>query len=554
MSPRLAPFCFLLLVVVVGVGPVPTHGQDTPDASTDSTQRGVVWAPPAEAGPALETLGRIDAAGATAVRLTRIPPELVFRRADSLGLHLYVDLPVSYVPASTVADSLAAAAGTFQHLRRQSEKHPSLTAVGLARYVDTTVPESCDVLADWSQKVDETNAPLLTYYVTPFRAEADRCAGAVDQVLINVQGRTSPVERWRTWRDTASNADVGALGTWTTPGASDGLRVPHSQERQARYLENALSRFLGSEQPPPSAVFVFRWKDEPDRPLPSRRFGLHTLDQETRPAARVVRGIYTGEQRVFAFPEGTAPWNAPYGLILFSWGLMFLLGALYAREPFIQRTLGRYFSARGFYRDAVRQGRDLRPWTNGILLGLVAFSFGLTATAGAYFVGSAPATDQVLSALPSDVRGPLTLGLRYPELMGAVLSGLVLWIFLLWTTVLVWLGQRYSSFSVPQGLVLVTWPCWPLLLPLPIALVAAAHPPIPPVYLAMVVGAGLALALIYHTVRVLLDYRAVAGLPWYAVVPLAVLSPFSVFGAVIVFLVAHYNLPLAFLWRLAVLT
>ena len=517
-------------------------------APADSTRRGIVWAPPASSDAALDALQRIAQTGADAVRLLHPPADTILSRADTLGLALFVDLPVAHVPASALADSLRAAEQTLNRLHRQTNRHESLQAVGLAHHTDTTIPAACDILAEWSEQVHAAST-LDTYYVTPFAPSADRCANATDRVLIDLRGRRAPLAQWRDWEAAHPGTGIGALGMWTRPDAAPGLRVPHSPEQQARYLERTLTH-----QSTPSIVFVDRWQDAASPLLPSRRYGLHAATGQPRPAARVVRGLYSGTQQVFAFPNGNAPANTPYGLLLLSWMLVAVLGGLYAGRPFVRLTLSRYFRAHGFYRDAIREGRDLEVGATSVFLSIVTVALGIMGVCATRSAADAPLTETVLAAVPEGLRGLLAFGVEQPEAAGLLFGGAVLWFLLLWTTALVVTARRAGSFSLSQGLMLITWPCWLVVPALPLALIATIEPPVPLPVLSAVLLLASGGAVAYFTVRVLLDYQAVTGLSWGLVAPLAALSPpvlgLGIAGA----LVLLYDVPLRFLWHLAVLT
>ncbi|MFB6278007.1 MAG: hypothetical protein ABEK75_00720 [Salinibacter sp.] len=556
----------LLLIVGVGAGPhsavasssVPSSADlaisSVPLERSDSTRLGVVWAPPAAPDAAVSALTRIADLGATAVRVFRLPADTVAARADSLGLHLYVDLPVAYVSAPQLPDTLAAAAPTLDRLRALARRHASITHVGLARGADTTVPAACAPLRRWADRARRGEAALRTYYVTPFTPAADRCAGAVDQVLLARPGDPAPVEQWRRWRSEHPNVGLGAMGTWVRPGAETGLRIPHSPERQARYLEAALAQLLDSTRASPPAVFVTRWQDRSGARLASRRYGLHDATGAPRPAARVVRGVYTGVQRTFAFPTGPEPPSGPYGLVLFGWGLVALLGGLYAQNVFVRQTVGRYFTAPGFYRDALRDGHDLHPGANGLLLVLVAGALGTVGTSAARLAASQPGTAHVLAALPSALQPVLAGGLEHPLVAGAVLGGGALVLLLVWIGALVLVARRRTWFSFAQGLVLVVWPCWPALLGLPIALAAGSDSPLTPSLVGLVLVGGGGLALAYVTGRVLYDYWVVTDLSGATALLLGLLSPLVLFGTALLGLALRYDLSFAYLWHLATLT
>ncbi|MFP4227987.1 MAG: hypothetical protein ACLFTE_04070 [Salinivenus sp.] len=521
-------------------------------APADTARRGVVWHPASDPDDALTTLTRIATAGADAVRLRRPPSDTLLARADSLGVSVFVDLPVAHVPASALPDSLRAASDLLDRLTAQAARYDALRAVGLARHTDTTVPSACESLARWTERVHDASA-LETYYVTPFTKETDRCTDATDRVLVDLHGRPAPIDRWQAWASAAPSLDIGALGTWTRPGAASGLHVPHSEEHQARYLETALSALGDETTRAPSVLFVYRWHDAEPPLLSSRRYGLHTSEGAPRPAARVVDGFFTGRQRVFAFSSGTPP--APsYGLVLFGWLLAAVLGGLYAGRPFVRRTLGRYFQAHGFYRDAIRDGRDLEPGATAVVLSTAVVALGLMGVSAAQSAAAAPATEWVLAAVPEGLRPALVFGISYPEGTGLIFGGTVLWLLLFWMTVLAVLARQTGSFSFSQGLTLVTWPCWPVLPGLPLALLAHHHPPVS----GPVLFAGLAVAALgavgYFVLRVLTDYRAVTGLPWGAVAPMALLSPPVLAFGLALAIVTLYDVPLRFLWHLATRT
>lgn len=552
-----------LLVLPLSVGlPLLLGGSPTPEilrteasrppspTPADTTHLGVVWTPPSPPDSALAELNRIDDTGASAVRVTRLPSDTVAGRADTLGLHLYVDLPVAYVSASRLPDTLAQMEDTVNRLRTLAQRHPSITHVGLGHGVDTTVPVACKTLRRWTARIHQWTSSPRTYYVTPFSVDADRCADAVNRPLLDVRALPAPINRWEAWRSQSASVGLGAMGTWVHPSTALGLRNPHSPERQARYLERALSRVLDSTRTSPPVVFISRWGDRSSPLLPSRRYGLHAPEGTPRPAASVVRGFYTGTQRVFAFPSGPIPAEGPYGTILLAWGLVAVLGGLYARSLFVRRTVDRYFTAPGFYRDALREGRDLDPGANGLLLGVVAAVLGTTATCAARIAASQPLTDRVIAALPRNVGRLLAGGIEHPVTAGLLIGAGVLVLLLLWTTALVLVARWKTRFSLVQGLVLVVWPCWPALLALPFALITEPGAPVSPSVFGLALLGGGGLAIVSVTGRVLFDYWSVTGLPGLILLPLSALSPLVLTLAALALLVWQYEVPLLFLWRL----
>lgn len=493
--------------------------------------------------------------GVTAVRLRSLPPaDTVFGHADTLGLRLFVDLPVASVAAAALDDSLRAARPLLATLQRLARQHPSLYAVGLARGADTSTPAACAPLRHWTQRVHEAPPSLNTYYVTPFSAENDRCRDATDWVLLDTRGRSSPARRWTRWRDSTAQVGLGALGTWVLPGTGPGLHVPHSPEQQARHLERTLTTLLDDEPVRTAPIFAYRWADRSPSPLPSRRYGLHTQDGRARPAASVLSGIYRGTQRVFAFPIGTSPSDTPIGALLLGWVLLALLGGLYAQNPFVRQTLYRYFGAHGFYRDAVREGREVGGVENGVLLCAIGGALGIVGALVADIAAPQPATGLVVEALPVSLQSLIARGLTHPPVAGLAVGGLGILLLAGWGTLLTLTARAEEPFSAAQGLVLVTWPCWPAMPIMIVALVAATHPPLSPELMSLSLLIGGALAISAVTFRILRDYWLVSGvsLPWALL--LVVPSPLSLTLLGLGVLVYTYDLPVALLWHLVTRT
>ncbi len=551
---------FLLLVGLFLPKMLPQRlasAQDVPSkTSSDAPDLGVVWTPSTAPDSALAALNRIAATGATAVRLTHLPADAaaaaIATRADSLGLRLYVDLAVGAGSALRPDEARPQADASLDRLRSLANRHASITHVGLARGASTTGARRCDRLRRWTERIHDASASLHTYYVTPFAPAADRCADAVDQPLVDLRSHPNPLDRWERWQTQTDSVGIGALGTWVDPDAASGLRVPHSADRQARYLETALSRLLDSTRAAPPVVFVARWQDEDASLLPSRRYGLHDTAGTPRPAATVVRGLYSGTQRTFAFPDGSAP-PGTYGLVLVGWGLVAVLGLLYARGLFVRETAVRYFTTPGFYRDALRDGREVSFGANSLLLGLVGGSLGVTAARMAQLAAAQPETERVLAALPQVVGTALGPGLEHPTLAGVAVGGGTLVLLLLWTGAGVTMARLGTRFSMAQGLMLVTWPCWPVLLAPPIALATGPGAPLSPSLFALVLLGGGTLVLLSVTLRVLFDYWRVTDAPAWTLLPFVALSPLVLVGASLL-VAARYGVSLSVLWRLAVYT
>jgi hypothetical protein len=488
--------------------------------------------------------------GVRALRLSKAPTNApLLARADSLGLQLFVDLPVAYVSAPTLGDSLNTIRPLLNRLQQLALRHESIRYVGLAQGANTTNPATCETLQEWTRQIHEESS-LRTYYVTPFAASADRCTDATDLTLLDTRGHQRPVAHWQKWTDDQRPVGFGALGTWVTPHAGAGLLVPHSADQQARYLERALTAVADSLASSPP-IFVHRWQDQEPPLLNTRRYGLHTASGSPRPAASVLEGVYTGSQRVFAFPSGTAPSAAPHAFVVLGWGLLGLLGGLYARNPYVRETAIRYFAAHGFYRDALQEGRDMNPTVNVLLLLTVGVSVGMIATLCAHLITTQPSTVFVLEALPPSLRQPIASGLAQPLLSGAILGGVTFLLLSAWMIVLSLAAGPQTAFSVSQSLMLVVWPCWPALGGMLLALVAATTPPAPPDLLGLALLLGGIGTLLAVNIRILRDYRAVTQVSAAKTMALLIPSPLLLIVSAMAAIVLSYDLPLPLLWQLA---
>jgi hypothetical protein len=167
---------------------------------------------------------------------------------------------------------------------------------------------------------------------------------------------------------------------------------------------------------------------------------------------------------------------------------------------------------------------------------------------------ASPATEHVLAALPPSVQGVGVGGLAHPLWAGLAMGGLALGLLGLWMGTLVLAARWRTRFAFAQGLVLVTWPCWPALLALPLALAAGPEAPVSPSMCGLLLLGGGGFACLYVTGRVLYDYWTVTDLPGPAVLLLGTLSPAAVTGAVALLLTTWGDVSVLFLWRLATLT
>ena len=506
-------------------------------------------------------------AGVQAVRTGVVRNEQLLTLADTLGLVFFQDIPIAFLTAEGLIDSLPRAQRLVQPLLERARRHPSARHVGLARLSDTSDPAACayfeTLVSDIRQEVGDT---VSVYYTTMFTS-ADRCGRIVDLVLVDLRD-LEPVSQMRTrWRVAADSMEanavgIAALGTWVLPAANGGLRRPHSEESHARYLETSLDWFFNAlKQDQPAAVFVYRWRDDlsgiaspghnPEDPY-LRSYGI-MANGAGRAAYQVVEGFYTGKQMVFAFPGGEAPAYHVSWAILVGWGILFMLGLFYATSPRMRQMIQRYFLAKGFYRDAIREGR-------GMLLGLASvFLTGLSASVGMLgavileTVRDEPALVMLFRWLPTRLADVLVELLNQPLMVILLIGSVYAFSLVLWSTILSAMSRRRYPLSPGQVMMLVVWPRWPIFL---LMVAAMIMPTIPHEYsmrMCLVLVVGLVILTLNAMVRSLYDFTTTARVPPLLSIAAAFSNPLVLLLVIIAAAGTQFTPEIRYLWNLITL-
>ncbi len=512
---------------------------------------GMVWTPPEDVRAAARDLRAMRRAGVRAVRTPPVTPPVLLTLADSLGLALYQDVAPPVLSAAQLRDTLAAVERMLRAVLARAEGHPSARHVGLAVHADTGDPAACDAVNRLAAVARRAGGPdVRTYLVTALRTPAaHRCGRVADLVLLDVRDRADPLGRLRAWQ-AASDAPVGlaAVGTWTRAAPeAGGRRRPHTPAAQARTLERRLHALAGAPALPPVA-FVARWRDAPD--AGRHRYGLHDRAGRPRPAARVAAGFMTGRQRVFALPPGKAPPPGAPPLVLVSWGVAALLGVAYARLPRLRLAASRYAWAHAFYRDALREGRELLPMVSGGLGAVAALSLGAVAWLAVRLARDVAAAALAVRALPAAWTDAAHALLAVPTAAGGAVGGAWLLATALWMAALGLAAPKRRRLRPGQLLMLVTWPHWTALAVLAAAAVLASAPGALARDALPWLAGGVALALVVATARVVVDYAALTRLPAPVVAALALASPPALAALALALAAALHGDALAFAWRL----
>lgn len=523
---------------------------------------GVVWQPPTTFEAAASDLRKIQQTGFTAVRTDVIQDERLLILADELGLRLYQELPIQYLTATGVADSLDVAMQALTSAINTGREHRSATAFGLGRFMDTSEPATCAALERLVEH-GRSIAPPSTrfYYVTLFTSD-DMCSEAVDLVLIDGPDQTDPTTRLRMWH-AAHDTPVGlaGVGSWVRADAPEGLQNLHSPQQQGQFLEQSLNDLLIDRLAPSSEiVFVYRWRDaDTELPLIARgvpnpygtRYGLHDADMNERPAFEVVSGIISGRQFIFAFPYGEEtsrewPWT-----VIFGWISLLMVGLATAFSPRLQQMVPRYFLAHGFYRDALREGRELLQGGSFVILLAIGLAAGVTFALSIELIQEFTAFRVLLGMLPENVVHFLASTAARPWviilLVGAIYAGMVL----AWVILMMLLSMTRFALGAGQVMMLVVWPRWPLLVLMPFGLALLGstesltdnH-----LFYGVALLAGFCIiTTLVAVIRAVVDFTAISRVPGYVPVLLLLLNPAIIITMITVFAWLQYQDEMRFL-------
>ncbi len=477
--------------------------------------KGVVWSAPTNIRQALQDLAEIRALGANAVRTELVADRLILDAADSLGLVLFQDLPLEHLSAPDLSDTLRYALLLLDGVLEQDTGGASpVRYYGLASFSDTSSPRSCEYFARLTNRLHQRPG-RRSYYRSPF-ARDDLCSSEVDLVLIDTPAGASPADNLGRWRRNTP-AGIAGLGT-TVSDRTEGLLQPYSPQAQARYLETHLSELLDGPEAP-FAVFVYRYRDL--HPTSSRGFGLVTATGQGRPARDVVRGIYTGSQSVFAFAPGQRPpVPTPWNLVM-GWITIGLLSACFALSSRFRDLLRRYFVRHGFYRDSLRDGRELRLRIALPALAVVALCAGVFGSVLLEALGHEPAIAFLIAAMPERLQLIAVYMQEQTWPLVLVLALISATIAIVWAAGL----AAFSPVRFKGTLTIVTWTFWaqPILTCLALAVPSLAPPTAGAVMIALC--AAWILATFISIVRVTLDFGAVCSVRRSTLVVLAVCNP-----------------------------
>ncbi len=490
----------------------------------ESPTQGVVWEIPPDFREAAGDLLEMKEVGVQAVRTAMVFDDGLLSLADSLGLVLYRELPFRGLTARDLRDSLQVADSLVTLLLESGGGHMSAGPIGLTQFSDTSSDVACDEIDRVSQLIQ--NAGVETYYASLFTRD-DACHDRVDFVLIDALTQEHPFERidvWKTYHDT--RVGIARMGVNVEVDAPSGFNLKGSSEAQARFFEDNLSSLsVGDEH----LFFVHRWRDESEArhhvPDPyGRQFGLYTTDSEPRPALQVIRGFFLEYQTTFAFDRGEEPEPDKPWFSMLGWLLLALTALMYAGSPRFRSMIPRYFFAHGFFRNAVREAREVLPLTSTAILTVTGLSIGLIGSFVMIGLKETEFVAHIYRSLSQNSRISLTSVLDAPFVLAILLGSAALAIMSLWMSLWMIISGRSARLLPSQALMLAVWPRWQILFLLPLAMTLAASGPVP-VWSIMALAAGWLGTAYWSTVRTAYDLYKITSLPIGPAVAVWLLNP-----------------------------
>ncbi len=511
----------------------------------------MVWEIPDDYQEAAQDLLEMQLMGINAVRTGLLFDSGLLSMADSLGIIVFRELPFFGYGATGFADSLAVSDSLVTLLLETGRGHSSSGPIGLTRNSDTGSPKMCAAIRTLAQKIAASGG--TSYYVSSF-VESDVCFTEVDFVLLDALDNREPhllLERWQ--KKHGTDVGLARVGTYVVPQSEAGVSIPGSPEYQARFLEDV---FLNLKNTSNVGVFVHRWKDENRQRYqladPYRRnYGLYNRAKDPRPSLYVTRGVYLGIQDAFAFEKGNPVERPLHWFTLVGWILLSMMSVIYAGSPRFRSIIPRYFFAHGFYRNSVREAREVLPLTSTAILTIMGLSIGLIAAHVITAMRETRLMLQLFAWMDAGARTSLTLVLDAPFILAILMGSIALMSMSLWMAIWIGASGRRTPLYPSQALMLAVWPRWQVLFILPVAMTFESVSNIP-LWANAVMALTWILCAYWATIRTAFDLSKVARIAPGKAALIWMLNPL-ILGTIILGKWSLFHMDLvAYLWHLAV--
>lgn len=494
--------------------------------------------------------------GVEAVRVDLVLDERLHIVTELFGVELFQEIDFAFTPASEAAEHVDQLSTRIDSALEIASRAGRTSYLGLGYWNDTSDPRTCEVIAILAARARRLSPGTRVYYTTPF-IEYDQCADTVDFVLLDSKDRQRPVELVRQWRRYHDNpVGIAALGEPVVPDSRSGYRVPESAEAQARHIESALAELINDEQL--VAVFINRWIHRrpvgPEAVSIAGDYGILRPDGGIRPAADVVKGFYTGRQRVFAFPAGTTRQTDYSWMNLIVFITTALFGLTYYSSPDLRSLLRRYFISHPFYLEKVYDGREVTMGMSLFLLGCLAVAGSIVGTSVVILLRSTNVWFALTSMVPSTLSLGLRAGARNPGFLMVAFSILFILVALVWAIGLSAVTRGSKRLRPSQTLLVTVIPRWPAaIIGLLVLVLLNWHIDAHVAVVGAIAAAWLSVAIVY-TARMFSDYLRLLGISALLTMPILVLAMLFAAATVWLIVVTQDLLPeMTFLWNLATL-
>ncbi|HLE56053.1 MAG TPA: hypothetical protein VJB15_03150 [Rhodothermia bacterium] len=513
-----------------------------------------MWEPPVAFAELREDLNAISAHGANAVRLPLVLESNLHVAADFFGVTLFQELDARFLPAKRIVEQRERLTAQLDSAIEVASNAEGRHRFGLGYWVDTSVPSSCGVLEELSERVHRRIPNAETYYVSAF-IESDVCSHAVDFILLDADATSAGIDLVRRWRRRSDTpVGISSVGFAVRPDAGYGYRSAHSAEFQARMLELELGRLLAD--PELKAVFVEQWRvrgigDHPNAAEVSDS-GIMAPDGTARLSSGVVRGLYTGNQRVFAIDAGDTSGFDFSWINLISFLSVALFGLTYYGSIGLRSIVRRYFLSHSIYIEKLSDGREATIGTSLFLL--------LCLSLAASVVGMIVLTDlsgtrlwnPILHWLPKRLSYQLEIGVARPGILVPAFASLFAFVTLIWAGILSISTRGKKHLRFGQTLLCAVMPRWPVAL---IGLLALAmlnwKIEAPGAVLIAVMAFWFAVVITY-TGRMFSDFLRLLGIRALWTIPVLLLGLAFVAGIVWLAVVTNDLVPeLEYLWNIS---
>lgn len=187
----------------------------------------------------------------------------------------------------------------------------------------------------------------------------------------------------------------------------------------------------------------------------------------------------------------------------------------------------RYFLSHGFYRNAVREAREVLPLTSTALMTVMGLIAGMIATLIVTTFIDADAARLLLARLPDSVHAGIIALVDAPMALTVLAGSLTLLLTALWITVWLIIVRRQAPLLPSQALMLSVWPRWALPVLLPVAMVIERSGPLERPIGVIILAAVWINSEIWATVRTTLDMSKVTGLRGWIAVLIWILNPIN---------------------------